>query len=156
MSSASSNVTKKELSYSCPGCNAENPLNCDIFQTNFRDFYPATCPHCKWSGDVAPFKTVDFFCPSCQSWWRGHKVRISGRSWLEFLSITFFCTTCAAEVTAKPCQILRFECGSDRCQASQVIIFCLSMSFKVIYFDGEIFHLFAVHLLSKLVKLFQV
>jgi hypothetical protein len=28
--------------------------------------------------------------------------------------------------------------------------FCLSMSFKVIYFDGEIFHLFAVHLLSKL------
>ena len=129
MSSASSNVTKKELSYSCPGCNAENPLNCDIFQTNFRDFYPATCPHCKWSGDVAPFKTVDFFCPSCQSWWRGHKVRISGRSWLEFLSITFFCTTCAAEVTAKPCQILRFECGSDRCQASQVIIFvyqCLS------------------------------
>eukprot|EP00398_MALV-I-01_sp_L67-1_P000575 gene575-465_t len=119
---SSATVGKKKLNYSCPGCDVEHPLSCEIFQTNFKESYPVTCESCNWSGDVQPFKSVDFFCPSCQSWWRGHKVRISGRSWLEFLSITFFCTTCASEVTAKPCQILRFECGSEKCQAAQAMI----------------------------------
>eukprot|EP00435_Cladocopium_sp_Y103_P003818 s2475_g1.t1 len=82
----------------------------------------ASCSHCRWMGQCQPFKAVDLSCPRCAKTWPAVHVDVAGKSWLEFLSASFFCETCRMEVKAVPCQTMRFWCGDLKCRNEQAIL----------------------------------
>eukprot|EP00747_Dinoflagellata_sp_TGD_P209956 gnl/TRDRNA2_/TRDRNA2_83313_c0_seq1.p1 gnl/TRDRNA2_/TRDRNA2_83313_c0~~gnl/TRDRNA2_/TRDRNA2_83313_c0_seq1.p1 ORF type:complete len:147 (-),score=6.83 gnl/TRDRNA2_/TRDRNA2_83313_c0_seq1:122-562(-) len=104
-----------------PSCKVQQHIACETLNSCFRRTYPAQCSQCGWAGDCSPYKKADLCCPRCAACWQDIRIEAGGKSWLEFLSATFFCDRCQDEVSALLCRMLMFRCGNASCAAWQAI-----------------------------------